>query len=106
MIPDEYIPFVSVTRLPDSVDLFDLLTTPAAFEHEARRISEALSSPEAIQRAGGLLGNLALSSCPGKKVRLSGPVRGRASINRDLDLDFQRLRSFGITTVVWFVALP
>ncbi|RUS16625.1 hypothetical protein BC937DRAFT_90987 [Endogone sp. FLAS-F59071] len=100
MIPDEYIPFVSVTRLPDSVDLFDLLATPAAFEHEARRISEALSSPEAIQRAGGLLGNLALSSCPGKKVRLSGPVRGRASINRDLDLDFQRLRSFGITTVV------
>ncbi|CAO3683082.1 unnamed protein product [Umbelopsis vinacea] len=47
------------------------------------------------------VGNLALSSCPGKKVRLSGPVRGRAAINRDLDLDFARLnRQFGITTIV------
>ncbi|KAI8328826.1 protein-tyrosine phosphatase-like protein [Chlamydoabsidia padenii] len=46
------------------------------------------------------MGNLALSSCPGKKVRLSGPVRGRAAINRDLDLDFTRMRSFGITTLV------
>ncbi|KAI9306438.1 protein-tyrosine phosphatase-like protein [Cunninghamella echinulata] len=47
-----------------------------------------------------LIGNLALSSCPGKKVRLSGPVRGRAAINRDLDLDFTRMKSFGITTLV------
>ncbi|ORZ10235.1 protein-tyrosine phosphatase-like protein [Absidia repens] len=46
------------------------------------------------------MGNLALSSCPGKKVRLTGPVRGRAAINRDLDLDFTRMRSFGITTIV------
>ncbi|KAI8068196.1 protein-tyrosine phosphatase-like protein [Gongronella butleri] len=46
------------------------------------------------------LGNLAMSSCPGKKVRLTGPVRGRAAINRDLELDFARMRSFGITTLV------
>ncbi|KAJ1557918.1 hypothetical protein HK405_014855 [Cladochytrium tenue] len=65
-------------------------------------------------------GNFALSSCPGKKVRLNtGPVNGRgkragskshksnssfpASINRDLDVDFARLASYGIKTVVWFV---
>lgn len=46
-------------------------------------------------------GNLCLSSCPGKKVRLSGPVRGRAAINRDLDMDFDRMKSFGITMLVW-----
>ncbi|KAI9271840.1 protein-tyrosine phosphatase-like protein, partial [Phascolomyces articulosus] len=46
------------------------------------------------------MGNLALSSCPGKKVRLTGPSRGRAAINRDLDLDFGRMRSLGITTLV------
>ncbi|KAJ1545123.1 hypothetical protein HK096_006735 [Nowakowskiella sp. JEL0078] len=46
-------------------------------------------------------GNFALSSCPGKKVRLNtGPVNGRAVINRDLDQDFDRLQSFGITLVV------
>ncbi|CAG8638737.1 11640_t:CDS:2, partial [Ambispora gerdemannii] len=47
-----------------------------------------------------LLGNLGLSSCPGKKVRLNGPVRGRATINRDLDLDFQRLKTLGISMIV------
>ncbi|KAJ3081603.1 hypothetical protein HK102_002240 [Quaeritorhiza haematococci] len=46
-------------------------------------------------------GNLALSSCPGKKVRLeTGPVNGRAMINRDLDTDFARMASMGIRTVV------
>jgi hypothetical protein len=46
-------------------------------------------------------GNLALSSCPGKKVRLSGPVKGRASISRDLDLDLDRMKSLGIAMIVW-----
>ncbi|KAI9471915.1 MAG: hypothetical protein EXX96DRAFT_340684 [Benjaminiella poitrasii] len=45
-------------------------------------------------------GNLCLSSCPGKKVRLNGPIRGRAAINRDLDLDFERMKKFQITTIV------
>ncbi|RUS35002.1 protein-tyrosine phosphatase-like protein [Jimgerdemannia flammicorona] len=100
MIPDEHIPYLTATRLPENIDLFDLLTNPAAYELEAGRIADALASADTTKRMGGFIGNLALSSCPGKKVRLNGPVRGRASINRDLDLDFQRLRSFGITTVV------
>ncbi|GJJ74196.1 hypothetical protein EMPS_06554 [Entomortierella parvispora] len=45
-------------------------------------------------------GNLGLSSCPGKKVRLDGPVNGRAKIVRDLDMDFDRLRQLGFTRVV------
>jgi hypothetical protein len=48
-----------------------------------------------------LKGNICMSSCPGKKVRLSGPVRGRATINRDLNLDFARMKSFNIGTIVW-----
>jgi len=44
---------------------------------------------EKINESG--IGRLALSSCPGKKVRLhSGPVNGRAAISRDLDMDFKR----------------
>ncbi|KAJ3199196.1 hypothetical protein HDU82_000637 [Entophlyctis luteolus] len=47
-------------------------------------------------------GNLGLSSCPGKKVRLdTGPVGGRAVINRDLGTDFARLKSVGVVCVVW-----
>ncbi|KAL1922795.1 uncharacterized protein VTP21DRAFT_9171 [Calcarisporiella thermophila] len=46
------------------------------------------------------LGNLALCSCPGKKVRLDGSVQDRAAINRDLNLDFSRIRSFNVTTIV------
>ncbi|KAJ3070406.1 hypothetical protein HDU98_006590, partial [Podochytrium sp. JEL0797] len=50
---------------------------------------------------GGVYGNVALSSCPGKKVRLdTGPVNGRAAINRDLDSDFERLSSLNIKCVV------
>ncbi|KAG0341512.1 hypothetical protein BG000_008808 [Podila horticola] len=45
-------------------------------------------------------GNMGLSSCPGKKVRLDGPVNGRAKIVRDLDLDFDRLQKLGFTRVI------
>jgi len=49
----------------------------------------------------GIMGNLALSSCPGKKVRLNtGPVNGRAMINRDLETDLLRIKGFGVTAIV------
>ncbi|KAG0173756.1 hypothetical protein DFQ30_007041 [Apophysomyces sp. BC1015] len=67
----------------------------------AQRLEPQLENARATYRPPlRMMGNLALSSCPGKKVRLTGPVRGRAAINRDLDLDFARMRSFGITTLV------
>ncbi|KAI8969321.1 protein-tyrosine phosphatase-like protein, partial [Mycotypha africana] len=46
------------------------------------------------------MGNFCLSSCPGKKVRLTGPVKGRPAVNRDLDMDFERMRGFGITMLI------
>ncbi|SPO31209.1 uncharacterized protein UTRI_05991_B [Ustilago trichophora] len=49
---------------------------------------------------GPSIGNLLLSSCPGKKVRLSGPVRGRGAICRDLGLDLSRIFSIGVRAVV------
>jgi protein tyrosine phosphatase (PTP) superfamily phosphohydrolase (DUF442 family) len=49
-------------------------------------------------------GNFALSSCPGKKVRLNGAVNGRAMISRELSIDFQRIASFGVRTVIWYQA--
>ncbi|KAJ8322886.1 hypothetical protein O5D80_008410 [Batrachochytrium dendrobatidis] len=46
-------------------------------------------------------GNICLSSCPGKKVRLTtGPVDGRAVVNRDIKSDFQRIASMGVRAVV------
>jgi hypothetical protein len=67
------------------------------------------------------LGNLYLSSCPGKKggahviaafgfgftndvivkVRLTGPVRGRGAICRDLKQDLRRVKALGVGCIVW-----
>ncbi|KIM30442.1 hypothetical protein M408DRAFT_7537 [Serendipita vermifera MAFF 305830] len=46
------------------------------------------------------LGNLLLSSCPGKKVRLQGPVKGRGTICRDLGRDLQRIKDSGVGCIV------
>lgn len=48
----------------------------------------------------GLIGNLYLSSCPGKKVRLDGRMHGRGGICRDLKMDLARFRQMGIRTIV------
>lgn len=67
------------------------------------------------------LGNLYLSSCPGKKgrvymiaasergfiddvikVRLTGPVRGRGAICRDLKQDLRRIKALGVGCIVWY----
>ncbi|KDQ57734.1 hypothetical protein JAAARDRAFT_130821 [Jaapia argillacea MUCL 33604] len=46
------------------------------------------------------LGNLLLSSCPGKKVRLSGPVKGRGGVCRDLGADLARVKELGVGCIV------
>ncbi|KAI0940672.1 hypothetical protein AcW1_003806 [Taiwanofungus camphoratus] len=46
------------------------------------------------------LGNLYLSSCPGKKVRLSGPVKGRGGVCRDLRQDLHRMKELGVACIV------
>lgn len=51
-------------------------------------------------REAFVMGNLLLSSCPGKKVRLTGPVRGRGAICRDLGVDLMRIRQLGVGAIV------
>ncbi|KAF7321484.1 Phosphatases II [Mycena kentingensis (nom. inval.)] len=46
------------------------------------------------------LGNLLLSSCPGKKVRLQGPVKGRSGVCRDLDADMLRISKLSVRCIV------
>lgn len=66
------------------------LTLTTGTTHASNRNTAALDT----------IGNLLLSSCPGKKVRLNGPVRGRGAICRDLGLDLTRIRSIGVGAVV------
>ncbi|KDQ21490.1 hypothetical protein BOTBODRAFT_40259 [Botryobasidium botryosum FD-172 SS1] len=53
------------------------------------------SSPQPLT-----IGNLYLSSCPGKKVRLTGPVKGRGAICRDLKCDLERVKEVGVGCIV------
>ncbi|KAL0956083.1 hypothetical protein HGRIS_002252 [Hohenbuehelia grisea] len=46
------------------------------------------------------VGNLLMSSCPGKKVRLNGPTKGRSAVCRDLDTDLRRIRDLGVRCIV------
>ncbi|KAE9401597.1 phosphatases II [Gymnopus androsaceus JB14] len=76
--------------------------TNAELEAEAQLPSlESTSSPSQSTAAPSfLLGNLFLSSCPGKKVRLQGPVKGRSGVCRDLSTDLQRMKDLGVGCVV------
>ncbi|KAI0780171.1 protein-tyrosine phosphatase-like protein [Fomes fomentarius] len=47
-----------------------------------------------------LIGNLYMSSCPGKKVRLDGPVKGRNTVCRDLWSDLSRIKSVGVSCII------
>lgn len=47
------------------------------------------------------LGNLLLSSCPGKRLRMDGPIRGRGPVCRDLKTDLERIKSEGVGCLVW-----
>ncbi|KAF5321223.1 hypothetical protein D9619_001403 [Psilocybe cf. subviscida] len=46
------------------------------------------------------LGNLLLSSCPGKKVRLDGPVKGRSAVCRDLESDIKRIKELNVGCII------
>ncbi|CDZ98297.1 Protein-tyrosine/Dual specificity phosphatase [Phaffia rhodozyma] len=46
------------------------------------------------------VGNFLLSSCPGKKVRLQGPVKGRGAICRDLRVDLERIKGLGVGCII------
>ncbi|KAF9578704.1 hypothetical protein BGW38_005376 [Lunasporangiospora selenospora] len=98
-------PWVSALLQEDMSVPNQLYLIPFA-QREADALKRADATEDMIARAMKLYpnwrprGNLGLSSCPGKKVRLDGPVNGRAKIVRDLDLDFDRLQGLGVTCVV------
>ncbi|KAF8160989.1 protein-tyrosine phosphatase-like protein [Crassisporium funariophilum] len=46
------------------------------------------------------IGNLFLSSCPGKKLRLDGPVKGRSGVRRDLQTDMKRMKDMGTGCII------
>lgn len=57
--------------------------------------------PRSGSRHGSPLGNLMLSSCPGKRLRMDGPVKGRGPVCRDLATDLRRIKSQGVGAIVW-----
>lgn len=79
--------------LTDIMPGADITCGPAALHR--RTVSSIPASQPAC-----LLGNLFLSSCPGKKVRLNGPVNGRGGVCRDLRHDLRRIKELGVGCVV------
>ncbi|KIK03557.1 hypothetical protein K443DRAFT_5351 [Laccaria amethystina LaAM-08-1] len=59
------------------------------------------ASPERLWKSDTFtIGDLFLSSCPGKKVRLQGPVKGRGGVCRDLEADLNRIKQSGAGCIV------
>ncbi|OAQ32203.1 phosphatases II [Linnemannia elongata AG-77] len=98
-------PWISALLQEDMSVPNRMLLVPFA-QREAEVMQQMEVAEDAVARAKRTYpnwrprGNLGLSSCPGKKVRLDGPVNGRAKIVRDLDMDFNRLHQLGFTRVV------
>jgi len=70
---------------------------------KALKRNSAPSGVPSVNRRGNVtfhLGNLYLSSCPGKKVRLNGPVKGRGAVCRDLKQDLKRMSEMGVRCIV------
>ncbi|PPQ99745.1 hypothetical protein CVT24_009728 [Panaeolus cyanescens] len=91
---------VLTTPLDSNLSLSLTMTTSLPnqpFQHVPARFSDSSITSEPPPFT---LGNLLLSSCPGKKVRLTGPVKGRPGVCRDLELDLQRMRELGVRCIV------
>ncbi|KAF9101220.1 hypothetical protein BGX27_011561 [Mortierella sp. AM989] len=86
--------------VPDNMFLIPYAQREAEAMQKAEVVEDAVTRARRIYPNWRQRGNLGLSSCPGKKVRLDGPVNGRAKIVRDLDLDFDRLQKLGFTRVI------
>ncbi|KAG6908389.1 hypothetical protein DXG01_004818 [Tephrocybe rancida] len=68
--------------------------------NEFEIVQPLIGPPAPAPEAPLLIGNLFLSSCPGKKVRLQGPVKGRSAVCRDLNLDLRRMKELGVGCVI------
>ncbi|KAJ7647482.1 hypothetical protein FB45DRAFT_200177 [Roridomyces roridus] len=73
----------------------------AAIDTTVTSVSLSVTVSVAVEeRAAFAIGNLFMSSCPGKKVRLQGPVKGRSGVCRDLHADLRRMKDLGVGCVV------
>jgi hypothetical protein len=90
------------TMLSSKVDVAALLL---AHTPNSSASSSAVSSPITSVFGPGFqrkkLGNLLLSSCPGKRLRMEGPVKGRPPVCRDLETDLRRIKSEVVGCLVW-----
>ncbi|CAL1707986.1 unnamed protein product [Somion occarium] len=86
-------PVLGTARRP-SFDIRPIRRRSSQSKHDTNT-AVARKTPESI-----VIGNLFLSSCPGKKVRLDGPVNGRSAVRRDLAQDLMRMRGAGVRCVV------
>ncbi|WOO80260.1 uncharacterized protein LOC62_03G003770 [Vanrija pseudolonga] len=65
-----------------------------------RTLISSSSRPRGSVRQPTQLGNLLLSSCPGKRLRMDGPVKGRGPVCRDLATDLRRIKGAGVGAIV------
>lgn len=92
--------------LQSKVDVPSLLlnSTPSSPDpmpqSPARKDLRINTSPTTAAEAKPL-GNMLLSSCPGKRLRMEGPVKGRAPVCRDLETDLRRIKNEGVGCLVW-----
>ncbi|KAI4526063.1 phosphatases II [Schizophyllum commune Loenen D] len=77
-----------------------LSIAPPLAEKEFDQDASDEKSPLTPSTPTFMLGNLFMSSCPGKKVRLQGPVRGRSGVCRDLRTDLRRMRDLGVGCII------
>ncbi|KDN49768.1 hypothetical protein RSAG8_01833, partial [Rhizoctonia solani AG-8 WAC10335] len=89
-------------KLPAPITLPTLpLPSPPVAPPPPPNLKPLLPSPN-VGPHRPVLGNLYLSSCPGKKVRLHGPtsIKGRGAICRDLKADLERIKQAGVFLIV------
>ncbi|CAE6511005.1 unnamed protein product [Rhizoctonia solani] len=89
-------------KLPAPITLPTLpLPSPPVHPPSPPNLKPLLPSPN-LGSHRPVLGNLYLSSCPGKKVRLHGPtsIKGRGAICRDLKADLERIKQAGVFLIV------
>jgi hypothetical protein len=73
------------------------------FSSGQKTLIKNLYRPSNGSRQSTRLGNLLLSSCPGKRLRMDGPVKGRGPVCRDLRADMRRIKGEGVGAIVWCV---
>lgn len=108
IIPPEWIPCIAASQ--QSIDPTEnhsdstapWMVTPSPAFDLYRYVTTTEPPPPPPQAVTRPIGNFFLSSCPGKKVRLTGvQVKGgRSAICRDLISDFKRAKEFGVSLLV------